>query len=176
MILDDDPEIDAVIRTMAAELQRPVRVRPDLAARVMAEVRRPPLERAARWVIRPRTITVSPLGALAAAAAIGALVFLVRPAPAPGAGPSAIAFTYYAPTASSVTLVGEFNDWDPNATPLRPSDARVGTWTVEVPLAPGRHEYAFLVDGSRWIPDPAAAQGPRGEFGEPNSVLTVAGS
>ena len=173
MTRDEESELDKLLGAVTIELKRPVAVRPGLADRVMAEARRPPLERAARWVVRPRPIAVSPLGAMAAAAAIVGLMFLVRPAPA---GSSTIAFTYYAPSASTVTLVGEFNDWDATATPLRPSDARVGVWTVDVPLAPGRHEYAFLVDGSRWIPDPAAAQGPRGEFGEPNSVLTVMGS
>jgi hypothetical protein len=29
-------------------------------------------------------------------------------------------------------------------------------WTVSVPVPHGRHEYAFIVDGKRWVPDPFA--------------------
>jgi hypothetical protein len=45
---------------------------------------------------------------------------------------------------------------------------------VEVPLEPGRHEYAFVVDGERWLADPAAPT-TGGDFGTPNSVVTVVG-
>jgi len=45
-----------------------------------------------------------------------------------------------------------------------------------VPLAPGRYRYAFLVDGSRWLADPAAPRARDDEFGTPSSVVTVGGS
>jgi 1,4-alpha-glucan branching enzyme len=71
-----------------------------------------------------------------------------------------------------VALVGDFNDWDTGATQLR-TTASGGLWTVEVPLAPGRHRYAFVVDGEEWRPDPAAPRAPGADFGTPSSVVTV---
>ena len=179
MTRDDHSELDALLRAVAAELKQSVPARTSLAQQVLAEIRRPPHERALRWLVRPRAVRISPLGMLAAAASIAGLfvlgrAVLAREAAAPGA-PS-VQFVLFAPTAGRVTLVGDFNDWDPAATPLVPSRQRAGLWTVEVPLAPGPHEYAFLLDGSRWMADPAAPVAADGEFGTPNSVLTVTGS
>jgi 1,4-alpha-glucan branching enzyme len=67
---------------------------------------------------------------------------------------------------------GDFNDWDPTATPMRASAN--GVWSVVFPLAPGRHEYAFVVDGKQWAIDPAAPSPSADDFGSPNSVITVA--
>jgi 1,4-alpha-glucan branching enzyme len=67
--------------------------------------------------------------------------------------------------------VGDFNRWDPNATPLRRSaDGR--TWTVAVPLPSGRHVYAFVVDGGLTA-DPTAPRAAGDDFGEPSSVVVV---
>lgn len=46
--------------------------------------------------------------------------------------------------ASSVTMAGEFNDWDINATPLERSE---GIWRAEVQLEPGDYAYKFVIDG-----------------------------
>ena len=56
------------------------------------------------------------------------------------------------------------------ATPMarRASD---GSWSADVPLAPGRHVYAFVVDGKRWIVDPLAPQAPDDGFGPTNAVV-----
>jgi hypothetical protein len=142
------------------------------------------LVRASRWATASHTIELSPLRGLAAAAGLAALlatgVWLGRESVAP---PSLalgspfielrrVEFILAAPRASQVTLVGDFNGWSPAATPLHPSEHQ-GTWSVTVPLAPGRHEYAFLVDGKHWLPDPQAPRAPGNDFGAPNSVLTV---
>ena len=87
-----------------------------------------------------------------------------------------VRFVIAAPGAMRVSVVGDFNDWDADATPLAPAASGGGVWTVEVPLAPGRHEYAFVVDGTDWRPDPAAPSTAAGEYGVSNSVVTVAGS
>jgi 1,4-alpha-glucan branching enzyme len=47
-------------------------------------------------------------------------------------------------------------------------------WTVTVPLTPGRYRYAFLVNGSRWLADPAAPRA-QDDFDTPSSVVTVGG-
>jgi hypothetical protein len=169
---------DELIERVAAELRRPVRLDPALDARVMAAVRAGPPRRRP-WMLRRHTVSVTPLGALTIAAGfagliVGATLQLARPGAEPGpvAPASVVPFVLHAPEARSVALVGDFNDWDAAATPLRASGAS-GSWVVTVPLAPGRYRYAFVVDGTRWIPDPAAPRAPDDDFGTPNSVLTV---
>jgi 1,4-alpha-glucan branching enzyme len=66
-----------------------------------------------------------------------------------------VRFQLAAPNAHTVALVGDFNDWSRDAIILQPAD-KPGVWTASVPLKPGRHEYAFVVDGKRWVPDPYA--------------------
>lgn len=72
--------------------------------------------------------------------------------------------------AHTVTLVGDFNEWEKRATPLRPS--KPGVWSTQIALPPGRHEYAFVVDGKRWVADPAADK-VADDFDTPSSVVTV---
>lgn len=72
--------------------------------------------------------------------------------------------------AHTVTLVGDFNDWEKRANPLRP--AKAGVWSTQVALAPGRHEYAFVVDGKRWVADPSADH-VADDFDTPSSVVNV---
>jgi hypothetical protein len=72
--------------------------------------------------------------------------------------------------ARTVTLVGDFNAWAKQATPLRM--AKPGVWSAQVALGPGRHEYAFVVDGKRWVADPAAER-LADDFDTPSSVVTV---
>lgn len=92
-----------------------------------------------------------------------------------GATAAQVKFVLVAPQASEVTVVGNFNGWNPAAHPMRRT-ATGGTWSVTVPLEAGRHEYSFVVDGKHWMPDPAAALAPADGFGVANSVLLVSGS
>lgn len=199
---------DAFVASVASALRRPVRLDPALDDRIMALVvaegrpaPRPPdrvgsadgsaVRRAWRWLRRPRTVRLTPLGGLAGLAAAAALLVAVlprapQPAPAPAAAPAegvapavatpdtvqVVTFVLVAPEARRVSLVGDFNDWEVGATQLHPAPAG-RLWSVEVPLAPGRHRYAFVVDGERWLADPAAPRAPGPDFGSPNSVVTV---
>jgi 1,4-alpha-glucan branching enzyme len=100
----------------------------------------------------------------------------VAPLDAPVAAlQTTIQFVFVAAGAGSVTVVGDFNDWDVSATPLVRSEGD-GVWAVTVPLAPGRYRYSFLVDGTTWLSDPLAARTLEDEFGRPNSVLTIGGA
>lgn len=58
-----------------------------------------------------------------------------------------VEFIYESPEAREVYLAGDFNDWRLNAQPLRRDEG--GVWCAKVRLAPGRHEYRFIVDGVR---------------------------
>jgi hypothetical protein len=84
-----------------------------------------------------------------------------------------VQFVLSAPKASRVTVVGDFNDWDPRATPLARRDG--GAWVASIPVSPGRHVYAFIVDGDRWVSDPGAPLAPEDDFGIRNSVIVVGG-
>lgn len=192
---------DALIARVVRQLRQPARIDPAVDHRVMAAVaalprhRAPgPLEGALRWWTRRRTLALSPLGGLALAAGLAALGFFAAPmfvrpaAPAPDrahatpassglllvdrSGRSVVQFVLFAPAAQSVALVGDFNDWDPTATPLLTAQPG-GAWSVALPLAPGRHRYAFIVDGTQWLADPGAPPAPDDDFGSPNSIVTV---
>ena len=81
-------------------------------------------------------------------------------------------FVLDAPQASQVALVGDFNAWDAADTPLV-RDPASGIWTVTVRLVPGRHTYAFMVDGATWTLDPRAPSAQDPDFGTPSSVVLV---
>ena len=243
---------DPVIERVAAELLRHAAPGADFDARVMAGVRRSPpsaVVSAWSWLREPRTVAVSPLGGLALAAGLAALVVgtwlwgpgvrspsspssslasassqplasgsvtfvLLAPrartvAVSPlsglamaaslvlvmGAGfwvagfrglqgiavatpetrnpaPRTLSFVFLAPNASTVSIVGDFNEWDPARTPLTRA-ASGGLWTVEMPLAPGRYTYSFVVDGRTFVADPVAPRAVGDDFGTPTSVVTV---
>jgi hypothetical protein len=185
---------DELIARIAADLRATPALDDAFTTRVMAEVASLPphggglLAGAGRWLRRPLTLRVSPLAALALAAALVALLVWrsagereMAPPPEPaGAAPgvllarhgaTVVQFVLVAPEATTVALVGDFNDWDPAATPLRA--AAGGAWTAALRLPPGRHRYAFVVDGVRWLADPAAPPAPDDDFGSPGSVVTV---
>ena len=74
--------------------------------------------------------------------------------------------------ARAVAVVGDFNDWDPTATPMRRFGAG-GPWTATVMAKPGRHVYAFMVDGVLTT-DPRAPTVKDIDYGGEASVLMVA--
>jgi hypothetical protein len=89
----------------------------------------------------------------------------------PVAGGDAMRFDITIPAgASDVALVGDFNGWDERATPMLRRNGD-GTWTAQVALPPGRHVYAFVVDGGRWLVDPLAPQVPDAGFGPANAIV-----
>lgn len=162
---------------------------PSLSARL------PELERPG---ILNRPFSVRPLAALAAcglamvAGSVGTLaVSRQRTAPdgnvasaqnantvtqvsAPSGRTTIIRFALVAPGAKSVSIVGDFNGWDPNATPLVAGKDGT-TWLVEMPLSAGRHVYAFMVDGDI-VADPSAPRVGDHDFGVQNSVVLVGSS
>ena len=73
--------------------------------------------------------------------------------------------------AASVSLVGDFNDWDGGATPLTRLES--GVWTASVPLPPGRHVYAFLVDDTLLVADPRAPKAGDADYGREGYVVMV---
>lgn len=73
--------------------------------------------------------------------------------------------------AAEISLVGDFNDWSVGATPL--TRLPNGLWTATVPLPPGRHVYAFVLDGTLFVADPRAPKAGDADYGREGSVVMV---
>ena len=81
-----------------------------------------------------------------------------------------VSFVLEAPQAHSVSVAGDFNDWDTQSHPLQKDLS--GVWRITVPLPPGRYEYQFYLDGY-WHNDPLSTQRVRNLFGTENDVIEV---
>ena len=74
--------------------------------------------------------------------------------------------------AETVTLCGEFNDWNPESNPLK--KRKDGSFSATVSLAAGQeYRFRYLVDGERWENDWAADKYLPNEFGSEDSVVIV---
>jgi hypothetical protein len=139
------------------------------------------------WWRKKRVVRISPLAGLAVAAGIGATIVLsgvaigtklTRRASIPTSAAATkpdtvqvVRFVFVEPRAARVELVGDFNAWARGTTELQRTGAP-GVWEVSVPLSPGRHEYAFIINGSRWVADPLAVKS-SDDFGTESSVIRV---
>jgi len=72
--------------------------------------------------------------------------------------------------AKQVALVGDFNDWHPEANLMKKQAD--GSWFTQVSLNHGHHHYQFLVDGKPTL-DPRAQGVARNERNEKVSLLSV---
>lgn len=177
------------LRLLHAVDRAPVSLPAALEARVMVEVQRrarSPLRRAWRWLVEPRDVEVRLRvrpwavwgGALAAAATLAFLLARsgtsadgARLAAAAARDSVSVRFVLFAPSAKHVSVAGTFNQWDRDAAPLMRAGSG-GVWTLTLTLPVGQHQYAFVVDGERWVADPAAP-GVDDGFGRRNSVVAV---
>ena len=131
---------------------------------------------------RPIWVAAAFVGVLAGGAWLGArftvrqpghLASLVQPAADPGTAP--VTFVLRAPGATRVSVVGDFNNWDANATPMAHGGSG-DLWVLSVRLPRGVHLYSFVLDGSEWRPDPSAPLAADDSFGGHNSVIVVDGA
>src|SRR5262245_56089642 len=79
-------------------------------------------------------------------------------------------FTFTAPAANSVQLVGDFTEWGKHAINLRKGGE--GVWHSDVELEPGEHHYRVLVDGE-WRDDPECRLRVPNPYGSQDSVRQV---
>jgi hypothetical protein len=172
----DDRELAPALRDLVGALREDTDVPERWRARLLEEVRRPSAA--------PRAPRMALLAAgLVLCAAGSAALLRTRAAPRVVAESEAgslrepamatpVRFAFLAPDAHRVSLVGDFDGWSPAGRPMRrATDGR--TWEIDVPLPPGRHAFAFLVDGVLHA-DPAAARAVDDDFGVPSSVIVVA--
>jgi len=140
--------------------------------------------RAYLWAKAPRAITITPLRAIPAGVAIVVILALTFFLISPNKGrlnvqvqdtrQSPVVFTLNVPGASSVAVIGTFNQWNAKGCEMK-GDKERGVWSITLSLPQGRHEYAFLVDGKKVITDPQAAFYEEDGFGSQNSVLVLRG-
>jgi 1,4-alpha-glucan branching enzyme len=81
-------------------------------------------------------------------------------------------FRVYLPEAAAVELVGTFTDW--RTRPVRMTREHTGWWSATLEMAPGDHDFSYLVNGSHWLADYAASGVKRNAFGGWVSQIHVA--
>lgn len=173
----EERKLRALLETIRVDAEVSPRLH-DAVMRDVVAMPAPLWKRVLDWVLRPRTVTLSPAtGGLALATLVAALLLVPRtgPAPAPTSEvPENVVtrFVFIAPEASSVRITGDFVDWNPEGIALAEERA-TGIWTVDVPLEPGVYQYGFVVDGVEWRPDPRAVSTVDDGFGRENSVVIV---
>ena len=177
-----DPLEQLIVETRAFVDARPAA---DFVNAVMAEVDHLEADRAQTprsWIVRtrqqlwtPRLVTFAfrPVYAVFAAAAVLLLTAVFSnqwsDRPLGGSERVYVQFRLQSSDAADVRLAGSFTHWQPQ---YELHETAPGLWTVTLPLAPGVHDYAFIIDGQRWVTDPYAAAVQDG-FGGSNSRITL---
>ena len=189
---DERAEADALER--AIEETRSFvdgRAVPDLTADIMRRVRTadrpesrrtPMFARLVRVLWGPREIYFEfrPAYAIAGAIAVALLVMFVpslrqslpnarMQTRIDNAPKLLVQFRLQASDASTVRLAGSFTNWQPQ---YDLHQTAPGVWTITLPLPQGVHDYAFVIDGQRWVPDPYAQSVDDG-FGGTNSRIAI---
>lgn len=179
-------ELDALTAEMRTQ-QAPPWLESRIMANLPAEIAQPWWRRGVIWLFSPQAVSVRPasLGLAGAAAMLGILLLNQPESSAPTVMPvgtthtvSAAApviyvqFAFADPAAETVTVAGDFNDWDAGATALRDTDGD-GIWTGLIALRPGMHKYMFVVNGEKWVTDPEAERYVDDGFGMRNAVIAV---
>ena len=156
-----DEWLDPTVERAATLLRRPEPVRQAWRDELLARVSTPP---------RARRIPMRVWIPVGIAAAVCAAVGIERHATRDGV--ERVRFSISAPRAKQVSLVGDFNGWNPGAVPMRRGSSDV--WVVDIRLEPGRHVFAFSIDGAIRA-DAAAPRAVEDDFGVPGSVVVVPG-
>ncbi|MEI7899400.1 MAG: glycogen-binding domain-containing protein [bacterium] len=82
-----------------------------------------------------------------------------------------VAFSVRAEVGSKVFVAGSFNNWDPTAKEMIDKN-NDGNYAATLSLAPGTHQYKFVIDGT-WCADPECADWVQNDHGTLNSVKHV---
>ena len=193
----DNSEDIAFLERVAKPLRSPEFLDDTFEPRLMEQVRReasslyaPSRSTNKSWWRTERVVRVSPLAGLAMAAGLAGVIALSSlVGGTTGAPVSTVAqtkptqdaiapdtvhlvrFVFVDQGATTVEIVGDFNAWTKGVTRLERS-AAPGVWAASVALPAGRHEYAFIINGTRWIADPLAPRS-SDDFGVESAVIHV---
>jgi chromosome partitioning protein len=83
----------------------------------------------------------------------------------------AVVFVTLYPRADSVQIAGDFNNWQPEETPMQ-KVGDGGAWQTKLSLPAGKYHYRLVVDG-KWQQDPYNELTELNPFGEFNSIIEV---
>ena len=187
---DDMPTLDTRLDLALTAMREPTTLRRDLPSHVAARavLANAPIARARTWSLRAAaaiTLVATGTAALTSARLIWRPVGVTAvPVEAPAAFSVAaatqvlattsrpIVFELDAPSARSVQVLGDFNQWSRSvmSSMQRGSDGR---WRMTTMLPPGRYVYAFLVDGHTFRRDPQRDAIEDRDFGVTGSELVV---
>jgi 1,4-alpha-glucan branching enzyme len=73
--------------------------------------------------------------------------------------------------ADQAALCGDFNEWSPEAHPMK--KFKDGHFSVSVNLAEGSYRYRFLINGDKWENDWEADEYVANPYGGEDSVIRV---
>ncbi len=194
-----DHETDPMVQRAVEELKRLPAFDPAVVRRITAAAaaaRLTPADDPTAARSRPRSRVWTTLGLAAAAAIVGFIahdlvpsdrsaatesarvplpVILPMRATATSSADVAIVpqqFVLENTSARRVSVVGDFNNWNPNATPMTRSPDS-GLWSVIVPVVSGRHVYGYMVNDSVFTLDPRKPRVRDPDFGTDASVVMV---
>lgn len=159
-------------RSVSAVLRRDLPVDEQAKARIMSRVREASRTAPRRHDLHLRRGARHSIVGLALAAGIGSVTTLSALLPPPATAGTGVTSAVLGdtvvstlrdtlrlvrlmltdPNARRVAVVGDFNGWRSDATPLV-REAGTSRWSVTLALRDGEHRYAFVVDGTRWVPD-----------------------
>lgn len=153
---------EKILRDWLSKLPRP-EPPPFLTGRILSQFRHPMPRRGwSRWMrhLFPRLL---PAAALAFLALFFVWTFTRSET-------RVIEIQVFWPGAVSLKVAGDFNQWNPDRTELKPVEG-TGLWKGNLHLSPGRFRYMIVVDDKLWIPDPGADELVDDGLGGKNSIL-----
>jgi 1,4-alpha-glucan branching enzyme len=81
-----------------------------------------------------------------------------------------VLFRTYRPSARIISVVGDFNGWNPENDLMRRGDD--GIWRLEKRIASGTYRYKFIIDGE-WLPDTFNPESGSDNTGDICSILKI---
>lgn len=74
--------------------------------------------------------------------------------------------------AKSVAVVGDFNNWNPEANPM--TALKTGGFKTTIDLEQGKeYQFRYLVDGKEWTNEPKADKEVQSEFADASNSVVV---
>ncbi len=81
-----------------------------------------------------------------------------------------VEFEFEDADAKKVSVVGSFNEWNKDASPMKLEN---GVWKCTLKLKPGKHEYQFVVNDTDWVVDPKSGNAVNNRYEGMNSVIEI---